>query len=321
MAVSQSQIKVARRCMKKHHYKYIQHLAKKVRAAALFRGTILHEMIEARLTKKNPHKVLDEYEKKYRQLFREEREEYGETFIEDIRRVFDGYERAYTSEPLKYLHIEKKGEVELPNGYTLKYIVDGIATDQNGRRWLVDRKSHKNIPEERDRFSDIQLVLYYWAWNIEHPKEKVDGVIWDYLRTKPPAIPEQLKKGELTQRANIDTDHYTYAMEIAKLQLDPRKYREILAKLKGRGSMDFFQRVSLPSPPGPLVKSVVADAADTAAYIEEYGDKIQTRNLTRDCSWCEFFDLCHAELRGLDASFIRKTKYEEKDPDERYKED
>lgn len=320
MSVSQSQIKIARRCMRKHWYKHVMHLARKVRAAPLLRGSILHEMIQARIEKKDPYKITKEYEKKYRSMFRAEREEYGETFIEDIERVFSGYERAYASEPLKYLYIEQKGEVDLPyhKDLRLKYIVDGIAEDKHGRRWLVDRKSHKTIPEEKDRMSDIQLVLYYWAWNLEHPKEQVDGVIWDYLRTKPPAIPEQLKDGGLTQRKNIDTDYYTYSAEIRRLQLDPRLYKDILARLQPRGSMDFFQRVPLPSPSKELVKSIVDDAAETAAYIEKHGEKVKTRNLTRDCSWCEFFQLCHAELRGLDAEFVRKTQYEERDPDARY---
>lgn len=318
-ATTQSQIKVARRCMRKHDYKYNQHLAKRVRAAPLLRGSILHEMIEARRTKKDPYKILREYEKKYRTLFSTEREEYGETFIEDIGRVFAGYERAYADDPLKPLYVEQKGELDLPNGQRLKFIVDEIAVDKQGRKWLVDRKSHKNIPEERDRFSDIQLVLYFWAWNSLHPKEQIDGVIWDYLRTKPPTIPEQLKNGQLTQRKNIDTDYYTYSSEIRRLQLDPRLYKEILAQLQARGSIDFFQRISLPSPTKALVKSVVDDAAETAEYIADYGEKVKTRNLSRNCSFdCEFYQLCHAELRGLDAGFVKKTQYEERDPDERY---
>lgn len=318
MSVSQSQIKSWRRCKRAHWYKYIQHLGKIVRAAPLLRGTILHKMIETKLQKGDPMKVLAEHEKENRRALRENPEEYGETFIEDIRRIFQGYERAYRSDPYKVIHLEKKGEVELPNGYHLKYIVDAIVKDKNGRLWLLDRKSHKNIPDDKARFSDIQLVLYYWAWNLEHPKEQVDGIIWDYLRTKPPTIPEQLKNGELTRRKNLDTDYFTYATEVANKGLNPKDYEEILLDLKARGSRDFFERVPLPSPTKEVVKSIVEDAAETAEEIAELGEKAKARNLTRDCSWCEFFDLCHAELRGLDASFVRKTKYQERDPDARY---
>lgn len=318
--ISQSRIKVARRCWKKHHYKYQERIQRKSTAAPLFRGGLLHDMIEAWLGKKDPYKVTREAAKKHASLFREQREEYGETFIDDIDRVFAGYERAYAAEPLKYTHVEKQGQVELPGGIMLSYMVDGIATDKNGRRWLVERKSHKNIPDDKVRLSDIQSVLYYYAWNKEHPKEAVDGIIWDYIRTKPPRIPETLKNGQLTVRKDIDTDFYTYSSELRRLQLDPKPYKEILERLKPRGSRDFFQRVPLPAPPKDVVKSIVADAVDTATQILEEGDR-QTRNLTKDCSWCEYFNLCHAELRGLDADFVRKTDYETRDPDERYKEE
>lgn len=323
MIISQSRLKTWRRCRKKHDYKHNRDLARKVRAAPLLRGTILHEMIQAKLQKTEaPKSVLLRYAKKYRQLFRIEQETYGETFIEDIGRVYEGYERAYVKDPLNHVHVEKAGCVELPNGIEFHYIVDSVATDKNKRRWLVDRKSHKNIPSEQQRAADIQLVLYYWAWNLEHPKEPVDGILWDYLRTKPPTIPEQLKNGELTQRKNIDTDFWTYANELRNKAIDPRPYADTLARLQERGSVDFFLRVSLPAPPKELVLSVVADAADTAAEIVEFGKKSKTRNLTKDCSFdCEFFQLCHAELRGLDSDFVRKANYQEKDPDERYQKD
>lgn len=316
---TQSRIKTARKCWRRHWFKYVEKIARKLRAAPLFRGSILHEMSDARIDKKDPFKtVLTEYEKKYHGVVRANPEEYGLTFFEDIRRIFDGYERAYETEPLKYLYKEKIGKVEMPNGIELSYTVDAIVKDKNDRRWLLERKSHKNIPDDRSRFSDIQTVLYFWAWNTEHPKEQVDGIIWDYVRTKPPAIPETLKAGGLTQRKDIDTDWYTYVTELRRLGLDPRPYKETLDRLKARGSSSFFQRISLPSPTAPVVKSIVADAAETALEIKQRGDSNKTRNLSRECSWCEFFDLCHAELRGLDADFIRKTKYEERDPDERY---
>lgn len=318
--ISQSQIKTMRRCQKKHDYKHNQRLSKKMKAAPLFRGTILHEMIQAKCTGKNPYAVSQEYAAKYRKLFREQREEYGETFMEDIDRIFAGWDRATVGDGLKYEFIEERGSTELESGTELAFIVDAIAVDKNKRRWLIDRKTHKAIPEDKARASDIQLVLYFWAWNRENPKKKLDGIMWDYLRTKPPTIPEVLKNGQLTQRANIDTDFYTYAAEVTRLQLDPKLYRETLERLRGRGSMDFFERVTLPSPSAELIKSIVDDADETASFIESFGEEAKTRNLTRNCSFdCEFYNLCQAELRGLDSDFVRKTDYEEKDPNERYK--
>src|ERR1051326_7855342 len=282
--MSQSRIKTTRRCWKKHDYKHNQRLEKKKPTATLFRGTILHEMIEARTKGDDPFAVTRKYAKEYRKLFREEREMYGETFIEDIDRVFQGYLRATAKDKLKYEYIEEPGEAELPNGIVFSFKVDKIATDGQ-RRWLMDHKSCKNIPGEEARFSDLQLVLYYWAWNKLHPDEPVDGIIWDYLRTKPPTVPEPLVKGGLSIAKNMDTDYYTYVMAAQQHNIDITQphYRECVANLKQRGSIDFFQRISLPAPSKVLVKSVVEDAANTAWFIKAHGEETDTRTLTKDC--------------------------------------
>lgn len=314
--VSHSRIKTFRRCSKKHDYKYNEGLRTKKKAAPLFRGTILHEMIDARVKGKDPFAISRRYAKEYRQLLREEREMYGETFIEDIDRIFEGYKRAYPKDHLlKVEHSEKEIEVELTKGITLKAIIDKIVWDGQ-RRWLMEHKSHRTIPDEEKRFSDLQTVIYTWAWNEEHADEPIEGVMWDYLRTKPPTIPEPLVKGGLSVAKNQDTDYYTYVMTAAQHQvnLNEPKYAEFVGMLKKRGSMDFFQRITLPSPPKVLIKSIVQDLRETAVVIRDQGRKLQARNMTKDCSWeCEFYKLCHAELRGLDSDFVRKTEFEVRD--------
>ncbi len=79
--------------------------------------------------------------------------------------------------------------------------------------------------------------------------------------------------------------------------------------LKPRGKMDFFQRVQLPSPHPTMVASVVQDAVATAVEIQKLGGVSKVRSMDRTCKSCEFFEICQAEFRGLDADFIRKTEY------------
>lgn len=319
-SVSHSRIKTARRCWKKHDYRYNQRLQSKKKSAPLLRGTIIHEMIDATTEGKDPFKVTKKYAKKHRQLFREEREEYGDTFIEDIDRIFQAYQRTYEKDPLKYEQSEEESRVEIAKGIEFIYVIDKIAIDPEGRRWLMDHKSHKNIPNADARFSDIQLVLYVWAWNKEHPKRPIDGVIWDYIRTKPPTIPEVLKSGQLSQAKSITTDYHTYMAEISRLRLDPKPYAGFLSELKKRGTSEFFERVKLPSPPKVVIQSVVDDTRETAHQIVEYGAELTARNMTKDCCWdCDYFKLCQAELRGLDADFVRKTHFEERQADDKEK--
>lgn len=325
ITISFSKSKTWRRCHKQYDYKYNQRLERKKKAAPLLRGSILHEMLDARakalmkLKSVTPTAVLKRYAKEYAQLFKEERDLYGD-MISDIQRVFDTYCRAYPEDTFEYLAVEEELRLPLGEGVEfLGYIDKRIRDKKKKLHYVVDHKTHKNIPDEEARFADLQSVFYIWARNKKNPKDPVDGIVWDYLRTKPPAIPEQLKSGELTQRANIDTDRFTYQAEIDRLKLDPKPYLALLTTL-GQRRNSFMERVFLPSPPKIMIDTAVGDLISTAEQIRDFGDKIRDRNSSKDCSWCSFKDLCQAEMRGLDSDYIRKANFtirqDEKDAEE-----
>src|SRR5690606_34454523 len=82
---SHSEIKLARKCSRAHHYKYIEGLKRKKPSRPAFIGTILHEMIHAFTMAKlqddyldDPWKVLERYKKQYASLFQIEKDEYGD---------------------------------------------------------------------------------------------------------------------------------------------------------------------------------------------------------------------------------------------------
>lgn len=316
-SVSFSRAKLWRRCHKAHDYRYNQRLQRKRRAVPLVRGTILGEMLDARaftamgLKKKDPYKILAKYNKIHAKLFMEEREKYGD-LPNDMRRLFEGYERKYANEGLTYLGVEDFVALDLVKDIRFIGYIDKRVKDEQGRAFLMDHKSHKYIPDEDQRFADLQKTFYVWAWNEINSTQKVTGFMWDYIRTKAPTIPEQLKSGELTQRANIDTDYWTYLGEIKRLKLDPIPYKDTLARLKKQADKIYI-RVPMPNPPKALITNVLADLKQTA--VEIHTSKNKDRNMTPMCpSTCEFFQICRAEVSGLDHDFVRKTEYEEREP-------
>lgn len=322
--VNQSRIKSYRRCPKQYEFKYIQGIQPKKPAPPLLRGHILHEMLNSRVQRffkapqavpmTTPKGILLEYAKKYKSLFIEERERYGETFIEDIQRIFEGYVRTYEDEKLTYLGSEEFVGTDLAPDLRFVGTIDRRVQDPSGRHWLMESKSHKNIPGEENRFSDLQTVFYVWAWNRENKDRPIAGIIWDYLRTKPPRIPEILKNGQLSQAQNIDTDYHTYLSAIRENNLNPKPYEDFLVSLRQRSRERFYLRVKLPTPSNAMIESVVTDMRATAITANTL--KVFPRNMTRDCSFCEYYRLCHAEVRGLDAAFVRKADYEEREPDD-----
>lgn len=312
-----SRLRSWRRCRRLHNYRYRQFLTRLRPKVPLIRGTILHELLNARAKGENPKAVLIKYEKEYGKLFREEREEYGD-MIGDCANIFRRYCEAYDRDGLTVIASEHEIRIVLIEsttrfpGLEFKGTIDRVLLDKQAkRRWISDSKSHKNIPGEEARFNDLQTVFYVWAWNVQNPRRPVDGVIWDYLRTKLPTLPEVLKSGKLSQRSNIDTTHGEAARVVAEhckqTGEDPLDYHEWLEGLRGREEK-FFRRVFLPSPPRIMVDTIVREMQTTGEQmIRELDD--DTRTLTKDCSFCEFRELCHAELRGQDAEFIRKSEF------------
>lgn len=317
-SVSWSRVKLWRRCHRAHDYRYRQRLARKKRAIPLLRGNILGEMLDARampILKKDPYKILRSYEKKYARLFAEEKEKYGDV-PGDCLKLFEGYERKYANEGLEYLGCEEFVGIDLVKDIRFIGYIDKRVVDQQGRMFLMDHKSHKVIPTDDQRFSDLQKVMYVWAWNETNATKRVTGFIWDYIRTKAPTVPELLKDGKrLSMAKNIDTDYWTYLAAIKRHKLDVKPYLPFLSELKKREDTRYI-RVPLPNPPKAMIQTIVEDLKETAKEI--HSSKMRDRNMTRMCPYdCEFYNLCQAEVRGLDANYVRKAEYEEREPDER----
>jgi hypothetical protein len=314
-----SRVKAWRSCNKRYEYAYVRNLQAKRKPAALFRGTILHEMLEARdlhiigRDHNLPRDIWAKYQEQYGALFEEEREFYGENFLNDIWRIYRGYVRTYKDDDWKVLDTEGLVRTQLTPKIEFEGHYD-LRVKRQGRRWLVDRKTHRVIPTAEERFSNTQLLLYVEAWNREH-KEKVDGIIWDYLRTKAPTIPPKLKSGQLTRRKDLDTDVFTYRKAIRDNDLDEEAYAYYINELDKKASDRFYQRVPLPIPSVHMTKTVVQEFITTADMMRKA--KSFPRNATYTCNRCEFFSLCTAELAGVNAKFVEKSNYEEREEDKR----
>lgn len=305
MRISHSRIRTWRKCAKAHDYKHNQRLKRKAPAAPLLRGRIIGESLDAITGGKYYQTVLADYAKRFKKLFREEQEMYGD-LIGDSEKILAGYVRYWKDDGLKYVGTEVKVEIRLTDDIVFVGYIDKVVEDAQGRVWIMDHKSNRVIPDEDQRAADQQLVFYGWAYRAR----ETQGVVWDYLRTKPPAIPELLKNGQLSRRANIDTDQFTYRKAVTDAGLEMEDYEEFIGTLDDGRS--FFRRVWLPHPPQVMVDTIVEDMVRDAKVIARLGADLTSRNLTRDCPGCEFFQLCQAELRGHNSETIRRQKYDVK---------
>jgi CRISPR/Cas system-associated exonuclease Cas4 (RecB family) len=275
-------------------------------------------MMDRRAEGGDPYKLLKEKAKEYRVYIREDPENYGD-LIQNAEVIFRNYETYYENDGLTYVTSEHEVRVQLIEGVEFVAHIDKIVEDGNNLLWVMEHKNHRNIPDTEHRMSDLQTVLYLWAYNQKNKKKPAIGIIWDYLRSKVPAVPEQLVKGGLSQRKNMDTTYETYVAELDRLKLDHAPYQQFLDYLKSQVN-SFYERVYLPMDV-ILTEAILDDTRSTAREIKENGLSVADRNLNWQCKSCEFFDLCMAELRGLDSKFIRKSKYIEEEPNGSQEED
>ena len=305
--VSYSSVRTWRRCHRLWHYRYERKLRKKVKPIALFRGSFLHDLLDARGSKVKPETILKRYKKEHGTLVRENPEIYGETFFEDNWEIFQGYCRIYAREDLEVVASEQRLEVPIAKGLTLVCILDKVLRSPRQRgAWIMDHKTHRVLPPGQVRFSDLQTVIYHWAWNEVHPEDPGRGIVWDYLRTKVPSIPLLLKDGKsLSKRKDIDTTPEIFLAEIDRYGFNPDDYREILQGLRDRPNR-FYLRIWLPNPGKDMTTQLMGEVVQTA---REMG-KDSARTMVSECDRCEYFDLCQAELRGLDSAWLLETDFQ-----------
>lgn len=310
--VSHSKIKLGRRCLKAYYYKYVMKLTKRVKSRPLIIGSLVHSCLESYF---RHGYYLPEIRKwkneEYNKMFKEEQALHADV-IPLVKELIRGYIRNWDSRGLTMLWVEKEFEIEISPGIVLIGKIDGLAECDKKRRWLVEHKTCKKMPGEEVRIFDTQAILYTRALPFLD-EEDVTGVVWDYLRTKLPAKPELLKSGGLSTRKNIDTTPEVYKREVRKHGLDLIGYQDILDELETKKD-NFYRQVRLPfnKSMGDRVMEEVIITSWLLRDLEERhseGEDCFARNLTRDCSWCDFSTLCHAELRGDDTEYLLKHDF------------
>lgn len=318
---SHSKTKLARRCLKAYHYKYVMKLRKRVKSRPLIVGSLVHECLESYFRNGNYMPVIKEWrEKEYNKMFKEEKALHAD-IIPLVKTLVRGYINRWDSYGLEMVWVEKEFEVEIQphhsedeqTGIILVGKIDGRARDRRNMEWLVEHKTCKKMPGEEMRIFDTQVLLYGGV--LPHIGEKpVTGVIWDYVRTKLPAKPEVLAKGGLSTRKNIDTLPEVYLREIRKHGYNPKAYRDIIEHLEAKLD-NFYRQVKLPLPK-TMAQGILYDFLITNNRLIQLHQELDDgydnfeRNLSRDCSWCDYAPLCHAELRGDDVSYLIKHDYE-----------
>lgn len=182
--VSFSELKTWRTCRQMYHYKYRERLEPRLKSPALKRGAWMHSLLEAYYKGEDWRETHQSLVKQFNELLEEEKEYYGD-LPGECEYLMSLYEETYRDKPILVEHEFKEFPISPSSRVLLRGRIDLVAEDPKGGIWLVEHKTTSRIPNEDERLVNPQVALYIPV--VEHILgTKVQGVLWNYIRTKIP---------------------------------------------------------------------------------------------------------------------------------------
>lgn len=316
MYISYSRVQSYLGCPYSHYLRYVRRLSKKKPERPLYFGTDFHKLLELRNDPKALKTARTAIADSFYEMPASWQGDLGENYVEDLFTIFKDYQTIY-SDTRQPQVTEQEFELEVGK-YRDEPIVFVGKIDE---MYLLKRKGVKSITiGEHKTFTnkpsmDIlvmnpQKCLYAKA--VEFLKGILpDRVIWDYIKSTPASEPVWLEKSKRFSEATsskITPMSWQRACEARGITDE-----EVIAKgdRYAPNITEFFFKVPLDIDPS-MVDRVWEGYMYTAKQIIRYGAKNHTQNITKNCAWCSYRDICHAELTGADPEYIIKRDYDER---------
>jgi len=275
-------------------------------------GGIVHEVVEAQAEGKKWRKVLKEYEKNLGPMFRKEREMYG-NILADIGFIMEDYFDYWegTLKPIEHKGRASEHEfrIELGEGLWFTGKIDMIAKSKK-MKWLIEHKTFSRMPSESDRWRSVQAAVYFRALE-EMGFPSIDGILWDYISSKPCNVPGELTATGRISQARIDTLPTRVRAWIEQEGHKKADFKKMLTDAETNRKNRFIR---LYSPIKPrIVDNIWDDFVDTAKEIQDNFGKKKDQNIGFQCNSCDYRELCKAEATGSDIEWLMKRDYQSED--------
>ena len=294
----------------------MRRLEKKKPERPLYFGTDFHKLLELR----NDPAALKEAKQNIKDTFYALPPSYqsdlGDNYVQDLFTIFKDYRQVYRDVRQPQV-TEKEFEFEVGKVKDEPIVFVGkidelyLLKHQGVKSIIVgEHKTFSNKPSMDFLVMNPQKCLYakaaYFLKGILPDKVK-----WDYIKSVPASEPIWLDKTKRFSEAastKITPMSWRRACKERNI-LDP----DILAKGDRYTSniSEFFFQVELDIDPA-MVETIWYGYMYTAKQIVRFGESNKTKNVTRDCSWCTYRDICYSEMTGGDTEYIIARDFEDK---------
>lgn len=314
MKISYSRFSSYLRCPYKHHLGYYEGLVPKKPVRPLYFGTDFHKLLELRNDPLALAQAKKEIGEKFYELSPKWQSELGDDYLFDLQCIFSDYMEVYKDAP-QPTQTERPFEVIVGHWKDEPIVFNGIIDElykyrHKGEKMckLGEHKTFNRRPNQNWLVMNTQKNLYAKAVQLMTgvlPK----SVIWDYIHSTPASMPIWLPKSEKFSQAknnNITPFSWRRACEMRGIN-----DIEILQKgnMYANNVSNFFFRCELDIVP-EMVEDVFAGFVYTSKDIIRQGHKNKTKNMTPDCQFCSYRDICFTEMTGGDVDYIISRDFE-----------
>lgn len=303
-------------CPYAHYLRYVRRLSKKRPERPLYFGTDFHKLLELRNDPKALKTARTAIMDAYYDMPASWQGDLGENYVDDLFSIFQDYQTVYegTRQPQV---TEQEFELEVGKFRDEPIVFVGKIDEmyllkRHGEKTIKigEHKTFTNKPNMDTLVMNPQKCLYAKAVQILRgilPQR----VIWDYIKSTPASEPIWLEKsGRFSEAASSKITPMSW-----KRACESRGITDPAVIARGEryapNINEFFFKVELDIDPR-MVDKVWEGYMFTAKQIIRFGEKNRTQNITKNCSWCSYRDICHAELTGGDPEYIISKDFEER---------
>lgn len=314
IAISHSRVQSYLSCPYSHYLRYIEKIVKKGKNRPLSFGSDFHKLLELRADKAAVKSAFSSIKESYYGLDSISQADLGDNYIQDLKEVFIDYMKFYKGTPIPN-KTETKFEIPIGKYRSESVIFNGVIDElyerEDGLLIIGEHKTFSRKPDLVTIVMNTQKCLYAKAVQLltgSLPHE----VMWDYIKSSPAQEPIWLEKSQrFSEASNNNITAYSWERACKKKGIEDPDIINKGKELYGGNIHGFYFRYNEEYVP-EMVDEIFEGFKYTAREIVNRGEKNKTRHTGPNCSWCEYRDICYAELTGGNAEYIRQKDYTER---------
>lgn len=308
--VSHSRVSCYLSCPYMHYLRYVEKLSKKGKSRPLSFGSDFHKLLELRGDKSKLKSGFKSIKEAYYDLSPQSQADLGDSYLEDLKTIFKDYTKLYKDYPIPD-KTEMEFDVELGkyHGEPVIFtgIIDEIYDTENGLI-IGEHKTFSRKPDMLFIAMNTQKCLYAKAVQFltgSLPSQ----VMWDYIKSTPAQEPIWLEKSRrFSEAKNNNITPFSWIRACKSKGITDLKELKKATNYAGN-VCNFFFRLN-----EDYIEPMVEDIFNSFKYMSKeivrQGEKNRCKHTGMNCSYCDYKQICYAELTGGNTNYIIEKDFE-----------